>query len=149
MIFLTQYREVYGLTTGFYPLFRFIFCPFSQKGQTAPISGCGKFSPGNSKGVQIGTGEHGVQTVLVLLQSPIHRFLVAELALDDSECVLHFAPNRGFAIFNVSFPVDGVVRYMRQFARTAVDAKINLCEVLVFCDLRRSFTGKATAEQLR
>ena len=73
------------------------------------ISGCGESSSGNSKRIQIGTGKHGVQPILVFHQSAIHRFLVAELALDDPERVFHLAAHRGLAVFNVTFPVNRVV----------------------------------------
>ena len=35
------------------------------------MSGCGKFSPGHGKRIQIRAGEHGVQSVLVFLQTTI------------------------------------------------------------------------------
>ena len=53
------------------------------------MSGCGKFSSGDGKRKQIGTSEHGVQSVLVFLQTTIHGFFVAELTLDDPERMLH------------------------------------------------------------
>ena len=56
----------------------------------------------------------------------MYRFLVSKLALDDSERVLHFASYRGLSVFNISFPINGVVRYMGQLARTAVDTEIDL-----------------------
>ena len=87
-----------------YYLLLFIFlcfsAPFPEKGQTAPISGCGESSPGDCKGVQIGTGEHGVQTVFVFRQSAVHRFLIAELTLDDPKCVLYLTAHRGLAALN-------------------------------------------------
>lgn len=61
------------------------------------ISGCGESSPGDCKCVQIGTGEHGVQTVFVFRQSAVHRFLIAELTLDDPKCVLYLTAHRGLA----------------------------------------------------
>ena len=73
---------------------------FLKKGRLPPVSGYGEFSPGYGKRIQIGTSEHGVQSVLVFLQTTIHGFLVAELTLDDPERVLYFAAHRGFAVFN-------------------------------------------------
>ena len=56
---------------------------FLKKGRLPPVSGYGEFSPGYGKRIQIGTSEHGVQSVLVFLQTTIHGFPVAELTLDD------------------------------------------------------------------
>ena len=67
---------------------------FPKKGRLPPVSGCGKFSPGDGKRIQIRAGEHGVQSVLVFLQTTIHGFPVAELTLDDPERVLYFAAHR-------------------------------------------------------
>ena len=53
--------------------------------------------------------EHGVQPVLVLVQSAIHRFPVTELTLDDPEYLFHLAAHRGFTVFNGAFPINGVV----------------------------------------
>ena len=89
------------------------------------MSGCGKFSPGDGERIQIGTGEHGVKPILVFHQSTIHRFLIAELTLDNPERVLNFAAHRGFAVLNITLPVDCVVRYMRQLSGTAVNAVVN------------------------
>ena len=51
--------------------------PFPEKGQTSPISGCGKFSSGDGQSVYISTSEHGIQ---------------AEAILDVCKCFLfHFA----------------------------------------------------------
>ena len=58
---------------------------FLKKGRLPPVSGYGEFSPGHGKRIQIGTSEHGVQSVLVFLQTTIHGFPVAELTLDDPE----------------------------------------------------------------
>ena len=51
------------------------------------ISGCGESSSGNSKRIQIGTGKHGVQPILVFHQSAIYRFPIAKLTFNDSERV--------------------------------------------------------------
>ena len=81
------------------------------------MSGCEKFSSGDGKRIQIRAGEHGVQSVLVFLQTTIHGFPVAELTLDDPECVLYFAAHRGFAVFHAAFPVDGVVANLGRTAQ--------------------------------
>ena len=89
------------------------------------MSGCGKFLSGDSKCIQIGTSEHGVQSVLILHQSAIHRFLITELTLDDPERVLYFAAHRGFAVFNITLPVNRVVADPGKTAGAAVNAEIN------------------------
>ena len=89
------------------------------------MSGCGKFSSGDGKRIQIRAGEHGVQSVLVFLQTTIHGFPVAELTLDDPECVLYFAAHRGFAVFNITLPVNRVVADPGKSAGAAVNAEIN------------------------
>jgi len=72
---------------------------FLKKGRLPPVSGYGEFSPCHGKRIQIGTSEHGVQSILVLPQSTIHGFPVAELTLDDSErlkhCNLSTIPKKG------------------------------------------------------
>ena len=89
------------------------------------MSGCGKFLSGDSKCIQIGTSEHGVQSVLIFHQSAIHRFLITELTLDDPERVLYFAAHRGFAVFNITLPVNRVVADLGKAAGAAVNAEIN------------------------
>ena len=98
---------------------------FLKKGRLPPVSGYGEFSPGYGKRIQIGTSEHGVQSVLVFLQTTIHGFLVAELTLDDPERVLYFAAHRGFAVFNITLPVNRVVTDPGKTAGAAVNAEIN------------------------
>ena len=89
------------------------------------MSGCGKFPPCDGKHIQIRAGEHGIQSVLVFLQTAIHGFLVAELTLDDPERVLYFAAHRGFAVFNIPFPVDCIVADLGETAGAAVNTEIN------------------------
>ena len=89
------------------------------------MSGYGKFSPGHGKHIQIRAGEHGVQPILVLPQSAIHCFLIAELTLDDPERVLYFAAHCGFAVFNITLPVNRVVTDPGKTAGAAVNTEIN------------------------
>ena len=89
------------------------------------MSGCGKFSSCHGKRIQIGTSKHGVQSVLVFLQSAIHGFPVAELTLDDPERMLYFAAHRRFAVFNITLPVNRVVTDPGKTAGAAVNAEIN------------------------
>ena len=110
--------------------------PFPEKGQTSPISGCGKFSSGDGKCIQIDTGKHGIQPIRIFHQSAIHRFLVAELTLDDSECVLYFATHRGFAVFDVTFPVNRIVADLGETTGAAIDSKTNLRKMLVVHNFR-------------
>ena len=98
---------------------------FLKKGRLSPVSGYGEFSPCHGKRIQIGTSEHSVQSVLVFLQTTIHGFPVAELTLDDPECVLYFAAHRGFAVFNITLPVNRVVTDPGKTAGAAVNAEIN------------------------
>ena len=90
------------------------------------MSDCGEFSPCHGKRIQISTSKHGVQSVLVFLQTTIHGFFVAELTLDDPECVLYFAAHRGFAVFNITLPVNRVVADPWKTAGAAVNAEINV-----------------------
>lgn len=50
--------------------------------------------------------------------------------------MLYLASYRGFSIFNIPFPVNGIVRYPGQFAGAAIYPIVNLCKVFVFCDFR-------------
>ena len=106
---------------------------FPKKGRLPLYQVVESFRPAMARAHKIGTSEHGIQTVLVLLQPTIYRFLVAKLTLDDPECVLYFTAHRGFAVFNVAFPVDGVVANLGKTARTAVDAEVNVRKMLVAC----------------
>ena len=94
------------------PLFICFSAPFPEKGQTAPVSGCGKFSSGDGKRIQIRAGEHGVQSVLVFLQTTIHGFPVAELTLDDPAAVSSFRASRFWAECS-HLPVFGQAEYLR------------------------------------
>ena len=88
------------------------------------MSGCGKFSSGNGKRIQIRAGEHGVQPILVLPQSAIHCFLIAELTHDNPKRVLHPTAQRRFAVFNVAFPVNSVVTDPGKTPEAAVNTGI-------------------------
>ena len=90
------------------------------------MSGCGKFSSGDGKRIQIRAGEHGVQPILVLHQSAIHRFLITELTFDDPKRMLHLTAHRGFAVFNIPFPVDCIVADLGETAGAAINAEVNL-----------------------
>ena len=56
----------------------------------------------------------GMQSILIFLETTVRRFFVAKLAFYNAKCMLHFATDRRFAIFNITIPVDSVVRYLRQ-----------------------------------
>ena len=81
--------------------------------------------PGDGKCIQIGTGKHGIQAILVFHQSAIRCFPVVKLTFDDPECVLHLTAHRGFTIFDISFPIDGIVGNPGQLAGTTVNAVVN------------------------
>ena len=50
-----------------------------------------------------------MQSVEIFLQSSVNGLSEPEEVLHDSIGVLHLAAHRGFAMFNVSLPVNGVV----------------------------------------
>ena len=112
----------YGAKSRYFSAFLLLFL---KKGRLPPVSAYGEFSPGHGKCIQIGTSEHGVQPILVLPQSAIHGFPVAELTLDDPERVLYFAAHRGFAVFNITLPVNCVVADPGKTAGAAVNTEIN------------------------
>ena len=89
-----------------------------------PKTGCGTFSSGDGKRIQIRAGEHGVQPILVLPQSAIHCFLIAELTHDNPKRVLHPTAQRRFAVFNVAFPVNSVVTDPGKTPEAAVNTGI-------------------------
>ena len=84
-----------------------------------------QLSSGSGQSIEVCAGKHSVQTILIFLQAPISDFSVPKLAFDDSEYVFHFASNRGFLLFNITGPVDGVVTYSGESAGTQVDAVVN------------------------
>ena len=112
----------YGAKSRYFSAFLLLFL---KKGRLPPVSAYGEFSPGHGKCIQIGTSEHSVQSVLVFLQTAIHCFLIAELTLDNPERVLYFAAHRGFAVFNITLPVNSVVADPGKAAGAAVNAEIN------------------------
>ena len=124
-IFRPFLRQIRADTTSYSRYSTVFLLRFPKKGRLPPVSGYGEFSPGHGKRIQIGTSEHGVQSVLVFLQTTIHGFPVAELTLDDPERVLYFAAHRGFAVFNITRPANRVVADPGKTAGTAVHAEIN------------------------
>ena len=78
------------------------------------------------------------------LFNPRYRFPVTELALDDPEYVFHLAAHRGFAVFDVAFPIDGVVTDFGKTAGAAVDAEVNLGKVFVVRDFGTILDTKIT-----
>ena len=78
LIFRPFLRQIGADTTSYSRYLTVFLLRFPNKGQTAPMSGCGKFSSGDGKRIQIRAGEHGVQPILVFLQTTIHSFLIAE-----------------------------------------------------------------------
>ena len=69
--------------------------------------------------------QHDIQPVLVFLQAPVSDFSIPKLAFDDAEDMLHFASNGGFAAFNISSPVNGLVAYLGELAGAEVDAVVD------------------------
>ena len=104
---------------------------FLKKGRLPPVSGYGEFSPGHGKCIQIGTSEHSVQAVLVFLQTTIHGFPVAELTLYEPELVLHFAVYCGFAMFNITLPVNRVVADPGKTAGAPINVEFNFSKMLI------------------
>ena len=56
--------------------------------------------------------------------------------------MLHFAASRGFAVFDIVIPVNGVVRNLRERSRPAVDAVFNGEQVLVALNFLSLFNAK-------
>ena len=96
-----------------------------KKGRKDPLSCLAEPSPSNSQCIKVRTDKQSIQSIFVLLQAPISNLPVPKLAFDDSEYVLHFASDRGFLLFNITCPVDGVVAYSGESAGTQVDAVVN------------------------
>ena len=96
-----------------------------KKGRKDLLSCLAELSPSNGQRIEVRAGKQSIQSILVFLQAPISNFSVPKLAFDDSEYVLHFASDRGFLLFNITCPVDGVVAYSGESAGTQVDAVVN------------------------
>ena len=96
-----------------------------EKGRKAPMSCLLQFSPGHLQEVEVCAGKHDIQPVLVFLQAPVSDFSIPKLAFDDAEDRLHFASNGGFAAFNISSPVNGLVAYLGELAGAEVDAVVD------------------------
>ena len=109
---------------------------FLKKGRLPLYQVVESFRPAMARAYKLAQVNHGIQTVLVLFQPTIYRFLVPKLTLDGPECVLYFTTHRRFAVFHVAFPVDSVVANLGKTIRTAVDAEVNVGKMLVVCDFR-------------
>ena len=49
--------------------------------------------------------------------------------------MFYFATYSGFSVFNITFPVNRMIRYLWKTFRTAIDAKIDLTKMFVVFDL--------------
>ena len=97
----------------------------SKKGHKNPLLCLAQLSSSNGKSIEVRAGKHSIQSILVFLQAPISNFSVPKLAFDDSEYVLHFATDRGFLLFNITGPIDGVITYFGKSAGTQVDTVVD------------------------
>ena len=66
-----------------------------------------------------------MQSIEIFLQSSVNGLSEPEDVLHNSVGVFHLAAHSGFAMLNVSLPVNGVVRNLGQPARPAVDAEFD------------------------
>ena len=98
---------------------------FCGNGRTSPFSGLTETLPCHRQHIKIRARKHGIQPVFVFHQAPVSGFRVAELAFDDTKNVLHFASHRGFAMFDETLPINGVVGNLGQAVRTAIDAVVD------------------------
>ena len=89
-----------------------------KKGRKDSLSCLAQLSSSNGQSIEVRAGKHSIQSILVFHQAPISNFPVPKLAFDDSEYVLHFASGRGFLLFKITGPVDGVVTYSGESAGT-------------------------------
>ena len=105
--------------------FALFFEAIPQKGRKKPLSCCPQFSPGHRQEAEVCAGKHDIQPVLVFLQAPVSDFSIPKLTFDDAEDMLHFASNGGFAAFNISSPVNGLVAYLGELAGAEVDAVVD------------------------
>ena len=96
---------------------------FSPKGRKDPLSCLPQFSSGNGQGVEVCTGKHGIQSILVFLQTPISGLSISKLAFDNSKYVLHFTAHWGLHVFHYSIPINRTIRYFLQAAGAAVDPR--------------------------
>ena len=96
-----------------------------EKGRKAPMSCLLQFSPGHCQEIQIRAGEHGIQPVFIFLQAPVSDFSVPKLTFDDAKDVFYFAADRGFALFDLACPINGVVAHLGKSAGAEVDATVD------------------------
>ena len=83
---------------------------------------------------QIGTRKQHIQLVEIFRKSTISNFSKAKCVFDNFKSMFYFATYSGFSVFNVTFPVNRMIRYLRQAFRTAADAKIDLTKMFVVFD---------------
>lgn len=77
------------------------------KGQTSPaVILRAAFALRACKGIQVRAYEQHKQRICIFIQTAIHRFAVAELALDDPENILHLAACGGLAMLDPAFPIN-------------------------------------------
>ena len=60
-----------------------------------------------SRHIQVCTGKKHVQSIEIFLQSSVNGLSEPEDVLHNSVGVFHLAAHRGFAMLNVSLPVNG------------------------------------------
>ena len=56
--------------------------------------------------------------------------------------MLYFAPHRGFAVFDIPFPVGGFVTDFGKTSGTAVNTKVNLRKMLIVGNFRTFLYSK-------
>ena len=92
--------------------------------------------PGPRQHVKICTCAHGIKSVLIFHQALVPGFCVGELTFDDAKSELHLAADRGFAVLNQPFPIDGIVENSGQAVRTTVDMVVDPGQMHVVPNLR-------------
>lgn len=81
--------------------------------------------PCSGKQIQIGTGKHHIQTVLILPEPAVDGFPISKLTFDDPKNMFHLAAHRGLEILNMFFPVNRLIRHVREGFRVAIDSVVN------------------------
>lgn len=95
-----------------------------QKGHKDLSHASRRLRPGDCQCIEIRSGKHGIQSILIFLHATVTGFPVPKLSFNNSEHVLCFTADGGFALSDAARPVDCMVAHFGKPAGAEIDAVI-------------------------
>ena len=122
------YQPLFGLVNAIWAQnshysFPFLLC-FPKKGKLPLYQVVESFRPAIARTYRLAQANIAYSRFSFFFKPRYAVFFIAELTLNNSKCMFHLTERRGFAVLNISFPVNCIVRYMRQLSGTAVHAVV-------------------------